>query len=110
MTLRFIEFPAFTRRLLEVADDDALRKLQQELLKQPDKGPVIQGCGGFRKVRMALPGSGKSGGARAIYLRVPEVNTIVFVAIYTKADKTNLTAAECAVLRMLASQIKAELL
>jgi hypothetical protein len=110
MSLRFIELPAFTRRLLELADDEELRGLQNELLKQPEKGPVIQGAGGFRKIRMALSGRGKSGGARVIYLRVPEVETIVFVTLYTKASKIDLSAGERAELHRLAAQIKAELL
>jgi len=53
----FIEFPAFTRRVQELANDEILQKLQNELMQQPDKGVVIQGTGGFRKIRMALPGS-----------------------------------------------------
>lgn len=110
MNLTFVEFPAFTRRLLEVADDESLRKLQNDLMKQPDKGDVIQGTGGFRKIRMALPGRGKSGGARAIYLRVPESNAIVLVTFYTKNTKVDLTAQEKAILRALAEQIKKELL
>ena len=61
MKLAFIEFPAFTRRVLEVANDEVLRELQNELMRQPDKGAVMQGTGGFRKVRMPLPGRGKRG-------------------------------------------------
>lgn len=108
--LTFIEFPAFTRRLLEVASDDQLRELQNELMRQPEKGAVIQGTGGFRKVRMALPGGGKRGGARVIYLRVPEAEAIVLVTLYTKADKADLTPAERFALRSIAAQIKRELL
>jgi hypothetical protein len=108
--LSFIEFPAFTRRLLEITDDEALRELQNDLMKQPDKGDVIQGSGGFRKVRMKIVGRGKSGGARVIYLRVPEVAIIVFVMIYTKGNKTNLTAKERITLREIATEIKKELL
>jgi hypothetical protein len=110
MELIFIEFPAFTRRVLEITDDETLRKLQNELMQQPDKGVVMQGTGGFRKIRVALPGRGKSSGARAIYLRVPAAHAIILVTIYTKAEKSDLTPEERATLRSIASQIKKELL
>jgi hypothetical protein len=110
MKLTFVEFPAFTRRLLEVADDEVLRGLQNELMRQPDRGTVIQGTGGFRKIRMRLPGRGKRSGARVIYLRVPEAEIIVFVTLYTKGDKADLTPAECSALRSIAAQIKLEFL
>ena len=63
-TVTFVEQPLFTRLLVELVDDDAYRKFQNELAANPEKGPVVKGSGGLRKVRMALPGRGKSGGAR----------------------------------------------
>jgi hypothetical protein len=110
MKLVFIEFPAFTRRLLEVADDEALRRLQNELVSRPDTGAVMQGTGGFRKIRLALPGQGRRGGARVIYLRVPEAQAVVFVTLYTKVEKADLTPAERGALRSIAAEIKHELL
>ena len=63
-----MEVPEFTRDLHRIASDEELRTLQLELLRNPTKGDVMQGNGGLRKVRMKLPGRGKSGGARVIYL------------------------------------------
>jgi len=37
------------------------------LARNPECGAVIPGTGGVRKVRIALEGRGKSGGARVIY-------------------------------------------
>jgi len=54
----FIEQPAFTRVLLELVDDDAYRKFQNELAANPEKGPLVKGSGGLRKARMALPARG----------------------------------------------------
>jgi hypothetical protein len=96
--------------VLEVANDEVLRELQNELMRQPDKGAVMQGAGGFRKLRMPLPGRGKRGGARVIYLRVPEAETIVLVTLYTKGDQADLTPGERLALRALAAEIKSELL
>jgi len=57
----FIETPIFTRLVQDLLSDDEYRELQIALIVQPDLGPVIQGSGGLRKVRWALPGRGKRG-------------------------------------------------
>ena len=49
-----------------LADDD-YAKLQLYLAENPDAGALIEGGGGIRKLRFALPGRGKSGGIRVIY-------------------------------------------
>ena len=43
--------------------------LQEALLKNPEKGDVMPGTGGFRKLRWRDPrlGKGKRGGLRVIY-------------------------------------------
>jgi len=65
--IEFIETPTFTRQIQAIATDDELKELQRTLIAQPDKGDLIQGTGGLRKIRMALGNQGKSGGARVIY-------------------------------------------
>jgi len=41
------------------------------LARNPEAGVVVPETGGVRKLRWALPGRGKSGGARAIDLLLP---------------------------------------
>jgi hypothetical protein len=60
----FVELPLFTEQITGMVDDAAYSLFQMELLRQPDRGPVIPQSGGLRKVRMRLPGRGKSGGAQ----------------------------------------------
>lgn len=62
-----IETPTFTKQIKGLATDDELMKLQVELIAQPDKGDLIEGTGGLRKVRMATCGQGKSSSVRVIY-------------------------------------------
>jgi hypothetical protein len=65
----FIETARFTQDLQELAVPDNLYRLFQiELIFNPNKGDIIEGSGGIRKVRMRLPGKGKSGSARVWYL------------------------------------------
>jgi hypothetical protein len=71
--VEFIESPAFTRRLHQLAGgaaDELLNAIQRELLEKPDRGTMVPDFGGVRKARVANPGRGKGkrGGYRYLYL------------------------------------------
>jgi len=72
----------------------------------PETHPVIPGSGGFRKARWARRGKGKSGGYRVIYFFLAEPGRIYMAAIYAKARKETLSAADQKILAKLAAQIK----
>ena len=63
----FIETRLFTRLVQEYFSDEEYRRLQPELVKNPEAGPVIPGSGGVRKLRWAARGRGKRGGYRVVY-------------------------------------------
>ena len=104
----FVELPLFTEQITRLVDDAAYLRLQRELLREPERGDVIPHAGGLRKVRMRLPGRGKSGGARAIYLHLPRQETIVLFYLYTKAERENLSPEQLRRLRDAAAIIKRE--
>jgi hypothetical protein len=64
--MRLIETPVFSRAILARLDDQDYQSLQLALLYRPERGTVIRGSGGLRKVRWPLPGVGKRGGLRVI--------------------------------------------
>jgi hypothetical protein len=104
----FVEAPLFTQLVNDLVTDDVYREFQKELLRNPRKGDVIPQSGGLRKVRMKLPGRGKSGGARVIYLYLEEHAIIMFFYLYTKAKTENLPAEQLKRLRAAAAIIKQE--
>jgi len=104
--MEFVELPNFSNSIAVLTLDEPLRKLQLELLANPEKGDLIQGTGGFRKVRMALPGQGKSGSTRVIYIYFLSVQTIVFAMIYKKTDRDTLSHEQKNALKRLAQQLK----
>lgn len=65
--LEFVYLPSFMRSAVGLLDDNELRRIELEILRTPVAGPVIVGTGGVRKLRVALSGGGKRGGARLIY-------------------------------------------
>ena len=86
--------------------DEHLRSLQGELLRDPVCGNVMRGTGGFRKMRFALPGHGKSGGLRIIYLDIPDFETLYLMLAYPKSEKDTLSPAERNELKQIATNIK----
>jgi putative transcriptional regulator len=55
----FVELPPFERQRDEYMDDTTYSDFQQELMKNPEAGDVIQGTGGLRKVRFKDSSRGK---------------------------------------------------
>ena len=106
--MTFIELPLFTELITDLVDDTSYAEFQKELLRQPEKGDVMQHAGGLRKVRLRVPGRGKSGGARVIYLYLERHDTIVFFYVYTKAKSENLTPEQLKRLRNAVAVIKQE--
>ncbi len=60
----------------------------------PEAGEIIPETGGVRKIRWALAGRGKRGGARVIYYYHSERLPVFLLAAYAKGEKANLSQAE----------------
>lgn len=76
-------------------NDLDLKELQNELINYPDKGDLIQGTNGCRKIRKAFENRGKSGSARVIYVDFIRFKKIYFLTAYSKKEKSNLSKQEC---------------
>ena len=103
--MEFIETPTFTRLLAPLLTDDEYAAMQTLLAEYPDRGDIIRGGGGIRKLRFALQGRGKSGGVRVIYYWLREDGQIYMLLIYPKSKKDNLTDEETALLRELVKEL-----
>jgi hypothetical protein len=71
----------------------------------PECGDVIRGTGGFRKVRVARKGMGKSGGARVVYIWRNEKFPVFLITVFPKNEKENLSMAERNTLKKRADRI-----
>ncbi|MFY9820673.1 MAG: type II toxin-antitoxin system RelE/ParE family toxin [Thermoanaerobaculia bacterium] len=94
-----VETKVFTARIGDLLEDDDYRTLQLELVQRPTAGSVIPGSGGLRKLRWAVAGRGKRGGARVIYFWHPESARILMLFAYAKNEREDLTVAQRQALR-----------
>ena len=104
----FIELPAFERHRTDYLDDESFRALQDELMKNPEAGDLIEGTGGLRKLRFAdaKRGKGKRGGLRIIYFYWDGKSQFWLFTLYDKDESTDLTPAQRVKLK---SMVKDEL-
>lgn len=73
-----------------------------------EAGDLIKRTGGFRKLRYALEGRGKSGGARVIYFPDEDCGRVYMILAHGKGEKETLTQREENELRKLATKLKNE--
>lgn len=90
-----IETPAY----LAAAKDAGMNASEQQAVVDliainPEAGEIMPGCGGARKVRVARPGGGKSGGYRVITYFAGEQVPVFLLTVFPKNMKSNLTKAE----------------
>lgn len=100
------ETPTFTRQAEKLLDEAERREVIDVLAADPEAGDLIPGTGGIRKLRVALSGQGKRGGARVIYYLLDETIPVYALAIYAKARKIDLKPEEKRALSELAAAIK----
>ena len=89
--------------------DDDLIPLEKYLEENPQVGEVVQGTGGIRKFRWALPNAGKSGGIRVAYLDIVICERIYMLDLFPKSEKDNYTASEKKILKKLVTDLKGEM-
>ncbi len=104
--IAIVELSAFSKKSTKILDKEEIDALRAYLLQHPDKGDVIPGTGGVRKLRWAASGRGKRGGARVIYFYHVVGTKIYLMTCYTKNERDDLSAADKKHLKAIVEQIK----
>ena len=89
-----VELPEFVAATRKMLDDEEREQLIEFLAFNPTAGDVIAGTGGVRKLPWALPGRGKSGGARVIYYYHDERIPLFALEAYAKNRQVNISHAK----------------
>lgn len=96
--------PKFIRLAKKSMTQEALQCLIDTLALEPEKGVLISGTGGVRKIRWITgKGGGKRGGLRIFYYYDGE-NLILLLSLFKKADQDNIDASEKVELRRLIAE------
>jgi hypothetical protein len=103
-----VETPGYLKAAEAIFSQAERDRIVAMVAGNPECGEVMQGTGGFRKVRVARGGMGKRGGARLIYIVRGEAFPIFFIAVYAKNEKDNLTRQERNLLAKRADEIFAK--
>lgn len=104
--MEIIETTIFTRQVIQYLSDEEYLDFQMAIVKRPDSGNLIPGSRGLRKVRWKYQGQGKSGGVRIIYYWLVDDSQLLFLYLYPKNVRDNLTHDQ---LKMLQKIVEREL-
>jgi mRNA-degrading endonuclease RelE of RelBE toxin-antitoxin system len=89
-----VETDRFLKDIQRLMPESERFELVAFLAAHPDAGDPIPQTGGVRKLRWAVPGRGKRGGARVIYYFHNEELPLFLLTAYRKNEKTDLSQAE----------------
>lgn len=74
--------------------EEEMQAVVNTVAADPQAGAIMPRCGGARKLRVAKPGSGKSGGYRVITYFGGEDMPVFLLTVFGKNEKANLSEAE----------------
>lgn len=89
-----VELSSFLSATRKLMSDDDRALLVDYLAMNPESGDLIPGTGGVRKLRWALEGRGKRGGARVVYYFHNEDIPIFALTAYVKNEREDLSDAD----------------
>ena len=102
-----VETERFLKDMKPLIGDAQRADLVAFIGANPEAGKIMPETGGVRKLRWALPGGGKRGGARVIYYYHSARIPVFLLAAYAKNAKENLTRAERIAMKRLVSVLVA---
>lgn len=103
--MTIVETTIFTKQIQSMLTDEEYRILQNEMIMKPDKGAMIQGSGGLRKMRWSAHGvsfgrgHGKRGGLRIIYYWFQSNDILLMLFAYRKSQRDDLTHEQLRILK-----------
>ena len=101
-----VETPAYVAAARGVLSDALRADVINMVAGNPRAGVALGG--GVRKARIALPGRGKRGGARVVFLFVGEDIPVFLLTVFAKNEKTDLSVEERTVLIRAAKELAAD--
>jgi hypothetical protein len=82
-----VETPSYLRAAEKLFSTEEREAIVATVSSNSECGDLIQGTGGFRKLRVGRSGMGKRGGARVVYILRNERFPIFLITAYGKNEK-----------------------
>jgi hypothetical protein len=101
-----VETNHYAARAARVLSPEEQDRVIGAIAANPLRGVVMRDTGGVRKLRVALQGRGKSGGARVIYYYHDPRTPIFMLDVFAKNQRVSLTRAERNEMAKVAAAIK----
>ena len=101
-----VETPAYLAAARGVLSDEVRVGIVNVVAENPAVGVALGG--GVRKIRVPLPGRGKRGGARVVYLFAGKDIPVFLLTVFAKNEKANLSAGERTALIAAAKELAAD--
>ena len=102
-----VETPEFLAETRKLMSDEERTVLVDYLAYNPTAGDLSSGTGGVRKLRWALEGGGKRGGARMIYFYHNAGMPLFALTAYAKNERADLSQQERNDFRQLTTRLVA---
>ena len=101
-----VETPTYVTAAHGVLSDILRARVVNMVAENPEAGVPLGG--GVRKVRVARPGRGKSGGARVVFLFAGEDIPVFLLTVFAKNEKASLSVTERTALIAAAKELAAD--
>lgn len=87
--------PVFDKKAKKILTAESIDSLLDYLEVHPEKGDLIKGTGGIRKLRWqsGKTNKGKSGGVRVLYHYSKDV-LVILITLYSKSEKDDISDEE----------------
>ena len=89
-----VETPEFLTATRHIMDEEERGLLVDYIAHNPLAGALIPGTGGVRKLRWALEGRGKRGGARVVYYYHNDAVPIFALTAYAENERADISQAD----------------
>ena len=86
--------------------DEEMQAVVDAVAADPEAGAIMPRCGGARKLRVAKPGSGKSGGYRVITYFGGRDVPVFLLTVFGKSEKASLSEREKNALAALTKKLR----
>ncbi len=106
--VKVLRLEIFSKRAKKLFSEAEIEELIAYLAQHPEKGDVIPGMKGLRKLRWSRGNQGKRGGSRIVYYYHHPESLVLLLSAYTKNRQEDLDAAEKKILRKVIEQLLKE--